>query len=267
VRNQRLTELFGLDGRCAVVTDSGRGLSMEIAAVLADAGARVAVVNSEPALAESLAAEIRDRGGAAIALGCDLADEAAVADSYTRIAAELGRPDILVNCAALLLNLPFVDTTPGLLDEQYRTNLRAPYLWMREAVRRMLAAGGGGRIVNITTMGALQPVLTGNALYSSSRAALNMMCRNVAHDHLKDRILVNAILPGSFAGKVAMHPLSRARVQAGHPITGAATQPGRLALGDGNPLDVAAAVLFLVGPSGSFITGQTLTLDGGFLLT
>jgi meso-butanediol dehydrogenase/(S,S)-butanediol dehydrogenase/diacetyl reductase len=267
MRSERLQELFSLEGRRALVTDSGRGLSQEIAPVLADAGAQVAIVNSEAGIAEALAESIRGSGGAALALGCDLADEAAVIDCYARIAALHGSPDILVNCAALSVNLPFVETTPELLDEQYTANLRAPFLWMREAVKRMLAAGQGGRIVNITTMGALQPVLDGNAIYSSSRAALNMMCRNIAHDHLKDRILVNAILPGAFAGKVAFHPVSLARMQAGHPVTGPAMQPGRLALGNGNPQDVAAAVLLLVGPSGGFITGQLLTLDGGFLLT
>ena len=267
MRAERLRELFGLEGKRAIVTDAGRGLGHEVAAVLADAGARVAVVNSDAAVAEAVAESIRQQGGEVMALDCTLDDERAVIDSFARIAAVHGSPDILVNCAALSVNLPFLETTLELLDEQYAANLRAPFLSMREAVKYMVAAGSGGRIVNITTMGAMQPVLEGNAIYSSSRAALNMMSRNIAHDHLKDRILVNAILPGAFAGKVSFHPVSQARMQAGHAPAGPAMQPGRLALGYGNPNDIAAAVLLLVGPSGSFITGQTLTLDGGFLLT
>lgn len=263
----RLQQLFGLEGRRAIVIDSGHGLSQHVAPALAEAGAQLAIVNSDAAIAEALAEGIRGSGGTATALTCDLADEAAVIDAYERIGALQGGPDILVNCATLCLNLPFAETTLDLLDAQYAINLRVPFLWMREAVKRMQAAGSGGRIVHISTMGSLQPVLDGNAAYSSSRAALNMMCRNVAHDHLKDRILVNAVLPGAFAGKVTLHPVTRARIQAGHAPSGPAMQPGRLALGEGNPWDVAAAVLFLVGPSGGFVTGQMLTLDGGFLLT
>ncbi|MFT3754468.1 MAG: SDR family oxidoreductase [Pseudoxanthomonas sp.] len=264
---ERVLERFSLAGRRAVITDIGRGPAQEVAPLLADAGATIVVVNPDKVLAVELAGRIQADCGKAAALPCELADETAVQDLFAQVDALHGAPDILVNCAALTLNHPFAETSLEQLDIQFSANLRAPFLLMREAVKRMVAAGKGGRIVNISTMGAEHPVLSGNAIYSASRAALNMMCRNIAHDHLGDRIFVNAVLPGAFSGKVTMHEDTLARIKAGHAVTGPVMQPGRMPLGYGDPWDIASAVLYLVGPSGGFITGQTITLDGGFLLT
>jgi NAD(P)-dependent dehydrogenase (short-subunit alcohol dehydrogenase family) len=264
---ERVLELFSLDGKTALVTDVGKGISQEVASALSDAGAKVVIANPDLSAGETLAARICAEGGSARFVQCDLVDEVAVVSLFDRVSALHGGLDIAVNCAALALNFPFPQTSLEQFDIQFGQNLRSPFLLMREAVRWMTRSGQGGRIVNMSTMGSIHPVLEGNAIYSSSRAALNMMSRNIALDHVGDRILVNVVLLGAITGKVAMHEDTLARIKSGHQVTGPALQPGRLPLGNGDASDVAAAVLFLVGPSGGYMTGQTLTIDGGFLLT
>jgi NAD(P)-dependent dehydrogenase (short-subunit alcohol dehydrogenase family) len=108
-------------------------------------------------------------------------------------------------------------------------------------------------------MGALHPVLKGNAGYSASKAGLNALVRAAALDHAEDNIRVNAVLPGA----VPVGPPPEDAVRMGGP----ATEPGRMMLGMGTAEDVAGAVLFLASPSGRFVTGQALVLDGGFLIS
>lgn len=267
MRVEQLTKRFQLTGKKALITDIACGPAQEVAVLLADAGAEVVIANPEQAMAQGLAETICANGGNACAVPCDLLDEISIKALIEKVVDSHNGIDILVNCAALTLNYPFVETSLAQLDTQFALNLRSPFLLMRETVRQMVAQGRGGRIINISTIGAQHPVLEGNAIYSASRAALNMMSRNVALDHLSDGILVNCVLPGAFRDKVVMHEDSLSRVRAGHSISGPIMQPGRMGLGYGDPQDIATAVLYLAGPSGGFITGQNITLDGGFLLT
>lgn len=267
MNRDKLFERFSLDGRTALITDMGLGPAQEVAPLLAAAGAKVFVANSEAGCARVLAQGMGEGDCAGSADAVNFADEACVAQLFDAAHTALGGIDILVNCAALTLNVPFTQATTHQLEVQFAHNLVGPFLLMREAVRRMQAAGRGGRIVNISTIGASHPVLEGNALYSASRAALNMMCRNIALEHMTDRILVNTVLPGAFQGKVTLHADTLAQVQAGRRIDGPIMQPGRMPLGYGDPQDIASAVLYLVGPSGGFITGQAINLDGGFLVS
>lgn len=133
---------------------------------------------------------------------------------------------------------------------------------------RLFGRGGkGGRIVTIATIGALHPVMHGNAAYGASRAGVTAMTKSIALDHAADGIRANLVIPGAVRCKTRFHGDSQARLDAGAAFTGPAMQPGRLPFGIGNGQDIAAAVLYLVGPSSSYITGQSIVLDGGFLVT
>jgi NAD(P)-dependent dehydrogenase (short-subunit alcohol dehydrogenase family) len=146
-------------------------------------------------------------------------------------------------------------------------DLKSAFFCMREAIRHMQATGRGGRIVNVSTMGSLHPVLHGNGAYGAARAGLNGLVRSAALDYMKDNILINNVLAGAVQGKVRFHPDAQARLERGQ-LSGPATDTEhRRLLGWGKPEDIAAAVLYLVGPSGSYITGHGIVLDGGFLLT
>ena len=160
-----------------------------------------------------------------------------------------------------------LDTPLELFDEQHSVNQRSTFMLMREGVRRMREGGRGGRIVNITTMGTIHPVLHGNAAYAASRAGVIGMTRSIAFDFANERILANCIHPGAVRSKTRFHATLQARLDAGGKMEGPGGDMSRLPLGMGNGQDIAAAVLYLVGPSGGYITGQSIVLDGGFLLT
>jgi len=191
----------------------------------------------------------------------DIEDEAAVARLFTGVARDESRLDILVNCAGLTIRRPLTETTTEIWDRLHSANLRSNFLCMREGVKLMLGSGGG-RIVNITTMGVLHPVLNGNAAYSASRAGVTQLGRSAALDYAAQGILVNTLLAGPIRGKVREDPMTAAQLS-----TGPIREAGRLPLGYGSMTDIAAAVLFLVSPGARFITGQEIAVDGGFLLT
>jgi NAD(P)-dependent dehydrogenase (short-subunit alcohol dehydrogenase family) len=113
----------------------------------------------------------------------------------------------------------------------------------------------------------LHPVLNGNVAYGASRAGVTAMMKSIALDHAADGIRANVVMPGAVYGKTRFHADSQARLALGGSLTGPIQQPGRLPFGMGNGQDIATAVLYLVGPASTYITGQSIVLDGGFLVT
>jgi len=159
-----------------------------------------------------------------------------------------------VNCAGIQNRELITETSAELWDLLQRINSRGLFICLREAAKIMRAAGKGGRIINISSMGSIHPVMPGLAAYNASKAAVNALTRSAALELSGDRITVNAILPGAVAtvgaGK-APGPAPSGRVVAGLPPL------GRLA----TPTDIAAAVLLFAGTGGDAITGQTLIVD------
>jgi NAD(P)-dependent dehydrogenase (short-subunit alcohol dehydrogenase family) len=249
------------------VTDSGCNSSAEIAQLLADAGAIVVVADRDPAHCQSIVGQIKASGGEAAAIATDVEDESSVAQLFERVRTTWNGFDIVVNCTAMTNNGPLTEFTSAAWDALMSVDLRSVFFCMREAIRHMVEVGSGGRIVNITTMGAVHPVLNGNGAYSAARAGVTGLTRSAALDYARDGILLNCVLPGAVPGKVRFHPDTNARIQAGR-LTGPGTDvERRRPLGWGNAQDIAAAVLYLVGPSGGYMTGQSIILDGGFLVS
>lgn len=259
--------LFRIDGKVALVTDSGACASPDVAPVLAAAGATVVIADRDASSIDALVRDIEAAGGKAMGIATDIESEPSVLALYEQVRARCGRLDILVNCAGVTANQNLLETSLEIFDAQQSVNQRATFLLMREGVRLMRAHGQGGRIVNVTTMGTLHPVLHGNAAYASSRAGVIAMTRSIAFDYAKERILANTVHPGAVRSKTRFHETLQARLAAGGTLSGPGADPGRLPLGMGNGRDIAAAVLYLVGPSGGYITGQSIVLDGGFLLS
>ena len=255
-----LGTLFGLDGKAAAVTGAAEGIGREIARHLAGAGASVAILDRNSAGAAEAANAIGGDGHRAIAIGMDLSDEASIVDGFREVIHQFGHLDILVNCAGIQNRELITETSAELWDLLQRINSRGLFVCLREAAKIMRAAGKGGRIINISSMGSIHPVMPGLAAYNASKAAVNALTRSAALELSGDRITVNAILPGAVAtvgaGK-APGPAPSGRVVAGLPPL------GRLA----TPTDIAAAVLLFAGTGGDAITGQTLIVDAGYLLS
>jgi len=232
-----------LAGRVALVTGASGGIGAAIATCLAEAGAAVAL-QYRRAAPQDLLGRLAEQGARVAAFEADFSKPDAAEDLFTRVAASLGRPDILVNCAADQR----MDGDAG-FDEMLKTNVIAA-----EGLTRVMAEqGGGGAVVNISSIEAAHPA-PGHGRYGASKAALEALTRAQAVEFGAQGLRVNAVAPGLVARDEieADWPEGVARWQAACPL-------GRL----GDARDVAHAVLFLVSDLAAWITGTVLTVDGG----
>lgn len=244
--------------RHAVVTGAGRGIGRAIAQAAAAAGYRVGVVDRDAAAAVAVAKEINDhRNGShpdaeAVPLVVDVADEAGVAVAFDAFGAV---PDLLVNNAGIVRFGPLLDL--GLADWQavLDVNLTGTFICARAAARRMVAAGTGGVIVNITSMNGVAPGPNAGA-YGATKSAVALLTQQMALEWGAHGIRVNAVAPGlidaGMSEPIYADPDFRERRSSKVPL-------GRL----GTPEDVARVVLFLASPEAAYITAQNLVVDGG----
>ena len=177
-----LSALFRIEGKVAVASDNGACSSLDVAPLFAAAGAVVVIADRDPEATRALAAQIDPAAERVVAIPTDIEDEAAVVALFRQVRERFGGLDILVNCAGVMANAPITDIPMSAYDDTQSLNQRATFMLMREGVRLMLETGRGGRIVNITTIGSVHPVLRGNAAYGASRAAVTAMTRAVALD-------------------------------------------------------------------------------------
>jgi len=257
--NTALERRFGLGGTVAAVTGGGKGIGRAVCETLAEAGAAVAVQDLVATDAERVAAGIRERGGRAMAVAGDAADEAAIDEFLARTVAELGGLDVLVNNAGIYPFTNFLELPIEQWDRVVDLNLRGVFLATQRAGRRMAAAGRGGRIVNIASVQALRPSGPGVAHYNVSKAGVVMLTKSAALELGPKGIAVNAVAPGVIHTPGTHGMIEEASF--GDPKT-RVPFTGRW----GVPEDVANVVLFLAGPAASYVTGETIIIDGGFLL-
>jgi NAD(P)-dependent dehydrogenase (short-subunit alcohol dehydrogenase family) len=186
---------FDLTGRIAFVTGATSGLGRHFAWVLAGAGAAVAVSGRRSDRLLALADEIGKAGGRCVAVTLDVTDDAQIGPAFDEAEAQLGAIDILVNNAGMNLPGLVLDRPVEDFDSVLRTDLRAPFVLSREAGRRMIARGRGGRIINMASVGSFR-VLPGLTAYCVAKAALAMMTQCLAREWARYDINVNAICPG-----------------------------------------------------------------------
>jgi NAD(P)-dependent dehydrogenase (short-subunit alcohol dehydrogenase family) len=248
-----MSEPQKLSERAAIVTGSERGIGKGIAIALARQGCRIAV--NYPAAseaAEQTAAEIRSLGVDAFAVKADVGVGPAVRGMVAEVVARFGRLDILVNNAGVQTWTPFLEVTEEEWDHVIRTNLKGCFLCSQAAARHMKDHGGGA-IVNIGS-GSNKVPFPNLIAYTASRGGIEMLTKVSAVELGPLRIRVNCVAPGAVE-------VERTRLElpdyAG--TWGRATPLRRV----GTPADIAGAVAFLVSDDASFITGQTIMVDGG----
>jgi NAD(P)-dependent dehydrogenase (short-subunit alcohol dehydrogenase family) len=243
-----------LTGKTAFITGASGGLGEHFARLLSRHGAAVAVTARREERVRALADELKAAGGGAVAGGLDAAAAAAIGPTLDRAIAELGGLDILVNNAGVGGEGLALDLSIEEFDQTFAVNVRGTYFAAREAARRMIAAGVEGRILNIASI-ASHTVLPGLSAYCGSKAAVAMLTRSLAREWARRGIAVNALCPGYIETDInaSWWPTEGGQKQLkGFP---------RRRLMDASDLD--EAVLMLVGPSASAITGSILTVDDG----
>jgi len=254
--------LLRLDGKVALVTGGGRGIGRKVCELLAEAGADVAVCDIDEASATDVAASLEG----ARAFSADISDEGSVEALFNQVLALHHKLDILVHVAAVFPKREFVSMTAAQWDSLHAVNTRGTFLVMREAVKAMTAGGAGGAIVNVSSVSGERAVVTHNSAYGASKAAVTNLTRSIALEAATAGIRVNAVLPGGVMTEGAQLATAAMKEQ-GLPIGGPMTMPGRVPLGRmAQPDEIAHACLFLASPAASYITGQALAVDGGFLV-
>ncbi len=240
--------------RVAVVTGAATGLGRAIAETLAADGVAVAVTDIDLDAATRVAAGIARAGGAARAWRLDVRDAAAIEALHAEVEAALGTPTVLVNNAGIYPDNTLTDLSEAVWDAVIDTNLKGPLLCAQPFVKRRVAVGGGGAIVNIASTAAFS-ARVGAGHYCASKAGLVMLTKCMAMEFGPHRIRVNAVAPG-------LIDVEGERVSADYKRNFLPMIPyGRLGLAP----DVARAVAYLASDAADFITGTVLPVDGGFL--
>ena len=248
---------FTLAGKIALVTGAARGIGRGIAEVFADAGADVAIndIDGGPT-AQETAELLRARGRRAVVVTADVARRQQVEPMFEQVWSSLGPVDILVNNAGIETIVPFLDLT----DEQWTrlvdTNLRGAWLCSQVYCRRALAEGRRGSIVNIGSIQAAK-ALPGRTHYAPTKLGLEALTRNMSAEMTPQGIRVNCIHPGLIDTDMTAWVMKDPALL---PVVLAQISMGRA----GQPREIGMVAAFLASDAASYVTGQSIFVDGGW---
>lgn len=253
------------EGKAAVITGGARGIGRVIAEQLADEGAAVGILSLREESARKAAAEINARGGTAIGFGGDVAVEGVIEEALRETVRTFGRLDVMINNAGAIGVGSLVEIGTDEWDRVIAVNLRGAFFGCREAARHMIAQGRGGRILNCGSTASRR----GEGLlasYSASKFAIIGLTQALAVELAPHRITVNAYCPGHVTTTPMWDFLDAEYAR----VKGVAIGATKNAVSYDSPLnrvgnaeEIAAAVAFLASDDSSFITGESLLVDGG----
>jgi NAD(P)-dependent dehydrogenase (short-subunit alcohol dehydrogenase family) len=254
-----IATLFGLEGKVAVVTGAATGIGREIARLFHKAGAKVVGAD----INQDALATLTEECPGAIVLPLDQGDPESIKALFAATDTQAGPLAVLVNCAAIFPFMAFEDVDTTLLDRMMDVNLRGVFQCTQEAVKRMKIDDRGGSIVNIASVNSMRACIFDNTHYGITKAGVNNITISIALEYAPHNIRVNSVLPGGVGTEHAGTAASS------WPLRGPFMQPGRMPLTGTvcKPQDIANACLFLASDASSYVTGQLLAVDGGFLIS
>ncbi|MDQ6670895.1 MAG: SDR family oxidoreductase [Chloroflexota bacterium] len=250
-------DTFRLDGKVALVTGGSRGLGLQIAQALGEAGAAIGITaRREEGLSQAVQ-QLEAQGIRAMSTRCDISKNVEVEAAVGQVLEQLGHIDILVNNAGATWGAPFADMPLEAWDKVVRTNVDGTYFVSRAVGLHMIERGQGGRIINIASIAGLRgsdPAVMPTLPYNTSKGAVVNFTRALAATLAEHKITVNCICPGFFPTRMTAATLERS----GERIV-AATPLRRV----GNDQDLKGIAVLFASPASSFITGQVIAVDGG----
>jgi NAD(P)-dependent dehydrogenase (short-subunit alcohol dehydrogenase family) len=251
-----ISQIFNLEGRIAVVTGGTSGIGRAISLGLAEAGADVIATGRRTQQVDETAAEIELRGHRALRLDSDVCKSASLEKLLAAALDQFGRVDILINCAGRIKRTPTLTVSEeewtGILDTNLTGTMRACQVFGRHMLER-----GYGRIVNIASLNSFV-AFSEVAAYAASKAGVVSLTRSLAVEWSKKGVTVNAVAPGVFRTSLNAHLLDS--TPRGQELL-MRTPMGRF----GKTEELVGAAIYLASDAASFVTGQTLVVDGGFL--
>lgn len=247
---------YGLAGRVVVVTGAAQGIGAACVERLVEDGAAVALWDLAEPEATALAQRLAAQGARVHALRCDVARKAEVDAALAATLAAFGRVDALVSNAGIFRAAPFLEVTEADWDAVLAVNLKGSFLVGQAVARQMVAQGGGGAIVQMSSVNARLAIPT-IASYNASKGGIEQLTRAMALALVDHGIRVNGVAPGTIATALAREAVltsdeARARILGRTPMR-------RL----GEPREVAEVVAFLLSDAASYMTGETVLVDGG----
>ena len=249
-----MSKVLSLDDRVAIVTGGGKGIGKAIALGLAEAGANVVVCSRTLSDLEEVSEEIKKIGRGSSAVVTDVTKKEDIENIVKETKEKFGKVDILINNAATSYMRSLMDLREEGWDKIFDTNLKAVFLLSREVAKVMMEQGGG-KIINITTVGA-EKAEFGMGAYGVSKAGLKMLTKSMALEWASHKINVNAVGPGltrtEFSKPLWSNPELSKQISSTIPL-------GRIA----EPEDIVGAVIFLASDISSYITGQSIYVNGG----
>ena len=247
---------MSLAGKSAIVTGAGTGIGRATAQLLAQRGARVVAAGLQPERLRETVDAITSAGGEAIAVDADLSDPSAIEQVAAAAQEAFGGTDVLVNNAAVYPIGPWHEMDAAQWDAVFATNIRG-YFLMARAVRPQMIARGGGAVVNVASV----TFFTGNALllaYVASKGAVVGFTRALAREAGPEGIRANAVAPGAF-------PTAATEIHADQEGLWRDVLEAQSIKRRGEVEDVARAIAFFASDDSSFVSGQTLLVDGGWM--
>jgi glucose 1-dehydrogenase len=247
-----------LEGKTAIVTGGNTGIGKSIALALAGAGADVAIdYVSNPDASEALERQIAALGGQAIGIDADVSKVESLRMLIDETVKAFGRLDIMVNNAGVETRTSILDTTEQQYEFVLNVNLKSAFFGTQLAARQMIAQGGGGRIINVSSVHEDWP-MPGNTPYCLSKGGMRMLTRTAGVELAPHGITVTGVGPGAVDTPINKQteddPVALAKLNAAIPI-------GRLA----DPAEIGSVVAFLAGDGASYLTATTIFADGGIM--
>lgn len=254
---QRIGELFDLSGKVAIVTGGSRGLGLEIAEGLGQAGASILIAARRRQWLESAERQLEVAGIACCAEAGDVSNPEDAERLISSAVQKFGQVDILVNCAGISWSAPALDMPLEKWRQVLDVNATGTFLMCQQAGRRMVQRGAGGRIINVASilgLGGPHAGVLDAVGYSASKGAVIALTRDLAVKWAQYNILVNAIAPSFFPTRLSEAVLATAETEIVRE-----TPLGRL----GRPGEIKGVAVFLASAASSYVTGQVIVVDGG----